>query len=360
MVRLADVPYRRIRECFPAYAGRRPVSDHPAAVPALPSGRASQLAAALSVLELGDCERELLVRATATGSAATIPSQGAEWDAKELAEAVDALAHDGFLRSGPDGGLAAADDLVTPTVERACREAAHASAALRNRTTAMHASILSRCSVPLQRLGGPDDLEGTFRELILPHRLVLSMFPTYLPRSTDVAELQDAALGQTRQHAGWKTERDVIASRRLRLPVELAFFRAQAATAGSSIAVAADVPMRLTLLDDRRAVVPIDPFDHEMGAWVIDEPEAVAVVGLQLAQVQAEATAWQPPSPLVLSRREAEVVRLLAAGLTDEGIARRLHITDRTVRRIVAELMAKLGVDSRFALAVECARHALV
>jgi DNA-binding NarL/FixJ family response regulator len=61
-----------------------------------------------------------------------------------------------------------------------------------------------------------------------------------------------------------------------------------------------------------------------------------------------------------LSHREALVVRLLSAGLTDEAIGRRLKIADRTVRRIVAHLLAKLGVDSRFELAVECARRNLV
>jgi DNA-binding CsgD family transcriptional regulator len=144
------------------------------------------------------------------------------------------------------------------------------------------------------------------------------------------------------------------------MPVESEFFAAQAAVPGSSIAVADDVVIRLTLLDDSRAVVPLDPLDHEAGGWVIDDPEAVAQVGLQLSQYQAASAPWIPPRLPLLSQRETQVIQLLAQGLTDDGIARRLLVTDRTVRRTVAELMAKLGVDSRFALAVECARHALV
>jgi DNA-binding CsgD family transcriptional regulator len=336
------------------------VSDEPAAVPAVPSGRASQLAAALSVLELGDCERELLVRATATGSAATIPSQGAEWDAKELAEAADALAHDGFLRRGPDGGLAAADDLVNPTVERAGREARVRAARLAESATRTHAAVLDRVLTLPRAIVDPQTIESTFRSLCQQHRLVINAFPPFVPSEQHLESVNASALAISQQHAGSKIETDVVSADRLRVPSERRFFSTQSRFAGSSVTVADEVPVRLTLFDDSCAMIPMDPCSHELGAWLIEEPAAVAHVGLVLARQLAEAKPWRQPIAVELSRREADVIRLLAAGLTDEGIARRLHITDRTVRRIVAELMAKLGVDSRFALAVECARHALV
>jgi DNA-binding CsgD family transcriptional regulator len=337
------------------------VSDEPAAVPAVPSGRASQLAAALSVLELGDCERELLVRATATGSAATIPSQGAEWDAKELAEAADALAHDGLVQRGRDDNVVRrADDLRSATTVRARREGARAASRLGARSIASHAAIMSRCTTPPRPLRQSGDLEADFRALLVTHRIVINAYPSFLPRNPDLEFFNAAALAATRLTAGLKVEADVVSSRRLRMPVECEFFAAQAAVPGSSIAVADDVAIRLTLLDDSRAVIPLDPLDHEAGGWVIDDPEAVAQVGLQLSQYQAASAPWIPPRIPLLSQRETQVIQLLAQGLTDDGIARRLRVTDRTVRRTVAELMAKLGVESRFALAVECARHALV
>jgi DNA-binding CsgD family transcriptional regulator len=360
MVRSVGVPYRRIRECFPAYAGRRPVSDEPAAVPAVPSGRASQLAAALSVLELGDCERELLVRATATGSAATIPSQGAEWDAKELTEAADALAHDGFVTRHSNGVLAAADDLLIPTVERARREASKAVDSLVEKAKAVHAGILSRCKLPPQSMRRSADQEADFRALLDGHRLVVNVFPSFLPDHRDFTYFNAPALESTRRESGSRIERDVVSSRRLSLPTQIDFFAAHTSVASASVTVARDVPLRLTLIDGNRAVVPIDPLDHVAGGWVIDDESAVAQVGLHVAEQMATSEPWHAALRLYVTDREVQVIRLLAAGLTDEGIARRLHITDRTVRRIVAELMAKLGVDSRFALAVECARHALV
>jgi DNA-binding CsgD family transcriptional regulator len=54
--------------------------------------------------------------------------------------------------------------------------------------------------------------------------------------------------------------------------------------------------------------------------------------------------------------RHREVVRLLASGLTDEAIARKLGLSDRTVRRIVADLMQQIGAESRFQAGVKMVR----
>ena len=48
-----------------------------------------------------------------------------------------------------------------------------------------------------------------------------------------------------------------------------------------------------------------------------------------------------------LSARELEVLRLLAEGLTNGAIARRLVLSERTVERHVGNIYAKLGVNGR-------------
>jgi DNA-binding CsgD family transcriptional regulator len=318
----------------------------------------SALAAALSVLDLSDCEREMLVRATVNGKAATVPTQATEWRSEELQDAAEALAHDGLVRSGHRNSVHAADDLVAATTHRARQEAAAADLRVRGRALALHTAIMSRCAVTPPALRRSDDLEADFRALLGEHRILINIYPTFLPRDPDF--FNAPALAASQLAVGSKVESDVVSSRRLRLPAEQAFFAAQAAVRGSTINFADEVPLRLTLLDDRRVVVPSDPLDHEAGAWVIDEPNVVAHVGLQVSQFQAAAAPWAPPLTLVLSDRETQVIRLLARGLTDEGIAKRLRVTDRTVRRTVAALMTKFGVDSRFALAIECAKQALV
>jgi DNA-binding NarL/FixJ family response regulator len=61
-----------------------------------------------------------------------------------------------------------------------------------------------------------------------------------------------------------------------------------------------------------------------------------------------------------LSRREVEVLRLLAGGLSNQEIADRLVLSVRTVQRHVENIYAKTGAHGRAAAAVFAAAHNLV
>jgi DNA-binding NarL/FixJ family response regulator len=63
---------------------------------------------------------------------------------------------------------------------------------------------------------------------------------------------------------------------------------------------------------------------------------------------------------LGLTRREQEVLILLAQGLADKEIAEALFISPRTVGGHVTNLLAKLGVDSRTAAAAMAIREELI
>ena len=45
---------------------------------------------------------------------------------------------------------------------------------------------------------------------------------------------------------------------------------------------------------------------------------------------------------------DPQLMALLSAGLKDDAIARHLHLSTRTVRRRIADLMADLGARTRF------------
>jgi DNA-binding NarL/FixJ family response regulator len=77
--------------------------------------------------------------------------------------------------------------------------------------------------------------------------------------------------------------------------------------------------------------------------------------GRALGPGQAVAEALEPfpsregPPGTSLTRRELEILRLLAAGQTDPAIAEALFISVRTVENHVAHILAKLGVRTRTA-----------
>lgn len=55
-----------------------------------------------------------------------------------------------------------------------------------------------------------------------------------------------------------------------------------------------------------------------------------------------------------------ELLTMLAAGMTDDGIARQLRVSARTVQRRVSELMEDLGARNRFQAGVQAARRGLL
>nr|WP_203697798.1 response regulator transcription factor [Streptomyces rubrogriseus] len=61
-----------------------------------------------------------------------------------------------------------------------------------------------------------------------------------------------------------------------------------------------------------------------------------------------------------LTRRETEVLALVADGLSNQAIGRRLHLTEGTVKSHLARVYAKLDVDSRTAAVATAASLGLI
>lgn len=64
------------------------------------------------------------------------------------------------------------------------------------------------------------------------------------------------------------------------------------------------------------------------------------------ARLMWRAGAPGPPTP---TERELDVLRLVAQGLTNRAVARRLHVSEATVKTHLAHVFGKLGVDDRTA-----------
>ncbi len=107
-----------------------------------------------------------------------------------------------------------------------------------------------------------------------------------------------------------------------------------------------------------RALGDEDTAEMELDAarWVFQELGAAP----DLARVQQLSTRPARTSPGGLSLREAQVLRLVAAGKTNRAIAGELFVSEKTVHRHLSNIFVKLGVSSRSAATAYAFQHNLV
>lgn len=134
----------------------------------------------------------------------------------------------------------------------------------------------------------------------------------------------------------------------------LALRMGRLAPSGVEVRTVPTVPTDATVVDARLAMLP---------GTVVRLPSVVGTVVALFEQLWA-AAAPLSPSELAggaeLSAREHELLALLSAGCTDESAAARLGISVRTVRRMMAAIMTRLGARSRFQAGLKAADRGLL
>ncbi|MFI9236664.1 LuxR C-terminal-related transcriptional regulator [Streptomyces sp. NPDC053079] len=136
---------------------------------------------------------------------------------------------------------------------------------------------------------------------------------------------------------------------------------AAASALGAEYRTAHELFGRIIIFDRELAFIP-----DRLGTWgavAIREPSVVAYLCEIFEQTWTHATPFSEAGQDGLERVAKEVdltiVRLLAAGLKDESIARRLGMSLRTTRRHIADIMETLGAESRFQAGILAARAGL-
>lgn len=135
------------------------------------------------------------------------------------------------------------------------------------------------------------------------------------------------------------------------------------ASLGSQSRTAPTLPMRMVIVDRELALVPVDPNDPARGALELRSPGVVAGLIALFEQVWHTARPFgdeASPDEEGLTAQERELLRLLAAGNTDESAARKLAISVRSVQRMMTSLTERLEAASRFQAGVQATRRGWV
>ena len=72
-------------------------------------------------------------------------------------------------------------------------------------------------------------------------------------------------------------------------------------------------------------------------------------LGVRIDAYDRETNAVETDLPAGLTEREAEVLRLVAAGHTNKEIAAALFLSDKTIARHLSNIFTKVGVSTRSA-----------
>ncbi|NJQ08234.1 helix-turn-helix transcriptional regulator [Streptomyces lonarensis] len=120
---------------------------------------------------------------------------------------------------------------------------------------------------------------------------------------------------------------------------------------GGEVRTVSAVPSRLLVYDDAHAVLPADPDRPERGSVGVREPALVGFLSALFEHLWARAVPFLENESACVAPPEGTELRVLrgiAAGRTNEALARELGVSPRTVTRMVAGLLERLGTDSRF------------
>lgn len=132
---------------------------------------------------------------------------------------------------------------------------------------------------------------------------------------------------------------------------------------GAEVRTTATLPLRMVLYDMRIGLTPLNPDANELGALAIQDRGIMLALDALFELVWAGAHPFGEERPRTsdgLTSQERETIAMLNRGYTDEMVARKLGVSIRTCRRLMADLMDRLDARSRFQAGVRAAQRGWV
>lgn len=124
---------------------------------------------------------------------------------------------------------------------------------------------------------------------------------------------------------------------------------------GEEARAVSGLPFKLAIVDGRVGFMPLDIRFPALGALLVHASALLDALIALFEGIWARAVPMRSDrlaGPEELAPRAADVLRLMAAGLKDEAIARALNLSRRTVQKHVTDIMNTLGARNRFQAAL--------
>ncbi|WP_412543613.1 helix-turn-helix domain-containing protein [Longispora sp. K20-0274] len=129
--------------------------------------------------------------------------------------------------------------------------------------------------------------------------------------------------------------------------------------AGEEARTLPTVELKMIIVDRAVAMIPLSLGETETHTRILVHPSPLLSTLITCFDLL-----WDRATPLAGGERDdgpgprdRAVLALLAAGMKDRAVARALGVTERTVTRRITQLMARLGVRTRFQAALQAARR---
>lgn len=210
-----------------------------------------------------------------------------------------------------------------------------------------------------------DDFEEVRREIDLARRRCSEERMSLQPGGGRSAELLEQDLVQTLEMRRRGIRIRTLYQHTARTSLATRTYVRQICEGGAEVRTAEELSERLIIYDRRLAFIPKERKGKEPpGAAIVSDPTLVAYLCRSFESI------WQGSQPFDVGRTaeyqqvtedlRLSILRLMAMGLKDEVIARRLGMATRTCRRHISVIMEELGATSRFQAGLLIGRQGLI
>ncbi|HEY6793880.1 MAG TPA: helix-turn-helix domain-containing protein [Kineosporiaceae bacterium] len=230
---------------------------------------------------------------------------------------------------------------------------------------AEHDALLGDSAETVQTLGQPGATQDWLAEqpLRAEHRLA-----TLIPSSDYSDEVLETSLARAAESLSRGVALQVVHQRSMLAHPRRADYLRRLEQLGAVVRLREHVPFRMMIIDDRAVGCALHMPGGAVETFVLRGQRLVALLGRIFESVWFDAdpitNSAADPIPAdvggALTRQHLTILRYLAEGATDQGIARALGVTPRTVTRRLNEIYEVLGVQSRFQAGSAARRLGLV